>query len=42
LDRGLATLLRADARLKSTTVSGEEEIVAEAVLSLGVKETTVA
>lgn len=42
LDQGLSALLRADARLKSTTVSGEEEIVAEAVLSLGVGEPTVA
>jgi len=41
LDHGLAALLRADTRLKSTAVSGEEEIVAEAVLSLGVKETAV-
>ncbi len=42
LDQGLAALLRADTRLKSTAVSGEEEIVAEAVLSLGVGEKTVA
>jgi DNA polymerase III subunit delta len=42
LDQGIAALLRADARLKNTAVSGEEEIVAETVLSLGVKETTVA
>ena len=38
LDHALAALLRADTRLKSTTVSGEAEIVAEAVLSLGVGE----
>jgi DNA polymerase III subunit delta len=42
LDQGLAALLRADTRLKSTAVSGEGEIVAEAVLSLGVAERTVA
>jgi hypothetical protein len=42
LDQGLAALLRADTRLKSTTVSGEAEIVAEAVLSLGVGEKTAA
>ena len=42
LDRGLAALLRADTRLKRTAVSGEEEIVAEAVLSLGVGEQTAA
>jgi DNA polymerase III subunit delta len=42
LDWGLDALLRADARLKSTAVSGEGEIVAEAVLSLGVAERTAA
>jgi len=42
LDQGLAALLRADTRLKSTAVSGEEQIVAEAVLSLGVGERSVA
>jgi hypothetical protein len=42
LDEALAVLLRADTRLKSTAVSGEEEIVAEAVLSLGVGERTAA
>jgi DNA polymerase-3 subunit delta len=42
LDQALAALLRADTRLKSTTVSGEAEIVAEAVLSLGVGERTAA
>jgi DNA polymerase III delta subunit len=42
LDQGLAALLRADARLKTTTVSGEAGIVAEAVLSLGVGEKTAA
>jgi len=42
VDHGLAALLRADTRLKSTAVSGEEAIVAECVLSLGVAERTVA
>jgi DNA polymerase-3 subunit delta len=42
LDEGLAALLRADTRLKSTAVSGEEQIVAEAVLSLGAGERTAA
>jgi len=37
LDDGLATLLRADTRLKSTTVSDEAGVVTEAVLSLGVR-----
>jgi DNA polymerase-3 subunit delta len=35
LDEGLATLLRADARLKETRLSGDAEVVAEAVLTLG-------
>jgi DNA polymerase-3 subunit delta len=35
LDHGLATLLRADARLKNTRLSGDAEVVAEAVLTLG-------
>jgi len=35
LDNGLATLLRADARLKETRLSGDAEVVAEAVLTLG-------
>jgi len=35
LDVGLATLLRADARLKETKLSGDAEVVAEAVLTLG-------
>lgn len=34
LERGLAELLRADKRLKTTTVSGEAEIVIDAVLAL--------
>ena len=42
LNDGLAALLRADTRLKSTAVSGEGEIVAEAVLSLGAVERTAA
>jgi len=42
LEAGLAALLRADTRLKSTAVSGEAEIVAEAVLSMGVAERTAA
>jgi len=42
LDDGLAALLRADTRLKSTAVSGEGEIVAEAVLSLGAVERSAA
>jgi len=37
LDDGLATLLKADTRLKSTTVSDEAGVVTEAVLSLGVR-----
>ena len=40
LDRALASLLRADTRLKSTTVTDEAGIVAECVLSLGVAERT--
>jgi len=40
LDQGLAALLRADARLKNTAVTGEGEIVAECVLSLGTAERT--
>jgi DNA polymerase-3 subunit delta len=35
LDEGLATLLRADTRLKETRLSGDAEVVAEAVLTLG-------
>ena len=35
LDAGLATLLRADARLKGTRLAGEAEVVIEVVLSLG-------
>jgi DNA polymerase-3 subunit delta len=35
LDNGLATLLRTDARLKETRLSGDAEVVAEAVLTLG-------
>jgi len=35
LDEGLATLLRADARLKDTRLAGEAEVVIEVVLSFG-------
>ena len=42
LDLALASLLRADARLKSTTVTDEAGIVTECVLSLGVPERTAA
>jgi len=35
LDAALATLLRADARLKDTRLAGEAEVVIEVVLSLG-------
>ncbi len=42
LNRALAALLRADTRLKSTAVTGEEGIVVECVLSFGVAERTAA
>ena len=42
LNQALAALLRADTRLKSTAVTGEEGIVVECVLSLAVAERTVA
>jgi DNA polymerase III subunit delta len=42
VEAGLAAALRADARLKSTTVAGEAEIVTEMVLSLGVPERSAA
>ncbi|HXY68205.1 MAG TPA: DNA polymerase III subunit delta [Gemmatimonadales bacterium] len=42
LDAGLAALLKADARLKSTALSDEESVVAEVVLSLGVAAGAVA
>jgi DNA polymerase-3 subunit delta len=35
LEAGLAALLRADARLKDTRITGEAEVVVEVVLSLG-------
>ncbi len=42
VDAGLSAALRADVRLKDTKVSGEAEIVTEAVLSLGVPERSAA
>lgn len=42
VDAGIAAVLRADARLKDTKVSGEAEIVTETVLSLGVPERSAA
>ncbi len=38
VDQALAAVLRADARLKDTKLTGETEIVTEVVLSLGVPE----
>ena len=35
LDAGLAHLLRADKRLKNTTLGGDVEIVTEAVMAMG-------